>query len=236
MSSRRRTWSPRRVGRLRQLRARAATTRCSGPPCSNTAVVRAARAACSAIPLPLLLAVLMSEVRRGKGLYSALAYLPVVVPPVVAVLLWKFFYDASPTGVFNTILGWVGIAPAALDPEAAHGDALARARGDLGRGRRHDHHLPGRAARRAAASCTTPPRSTAPGIWRKVWHVTLPQLRGVLLRHADPADHRHRAGVPRAVPVHRRRSGQRDDDRAAADLPVRVPEQSRAATTARRRR
>ena len=35
-------------------------------------------------PIPLVAAVLMSEVRRG-GLYSALAYLPVVIPPVVAV-------------------------------------------------------------------------------------------------------------------------------------------------------
>ena len=62
-------------------------------------------------PIPLLLAVLMSEVRRDRGLYSALAYLPVVIPPVVAVLLWRLFYDASPTGVFNTILGWFGIGP-----------------------------------------------------------------------------------------------------------------------------
>ncbi|GMA36023.1 hypothetical protein GCM10025876_22270 [Demequina litorisediminis] len=62
-------------------------------------------------PIPILMAVLMSEVRRGKGIYSALAYLPVVVPPVVAVLLWKVFYDASPNGVFNTVLGWVGIGP-----------------------------------------------------------------------------------------------------------------------------
>jgi multiple sugar transport system permease protein len=62
-------------------------------------------------PIPIVLAVLMSEVRRWRGLYSALAYLPVVVPPVVAVLLWRFFYDASPDGVFNTILGWVGLGP-----------------------------------------------------------------------------------------------------------------------------
>jgi multiple sugar transport system permease protein len=33
-------------------------------------------------PVPLIAAVLMSEVRRFKGLYSALAYLPVVIPPV----------------------------------------------------------------------------------------------------------------------------------------------------------
>src|SRR5665647_715681 len=49
-----------------------------------------------AYPLPLVGAVLMSTVRRMKGLYSVLAYLPVVVPPVVAVLLWKFFYDPRP--------------------------------------------------------------------------------------------------------------------------------------------
>ncbi|KMM44545.1 ABC transporter permease, partial [Cellulomonas sp. A375-1] len=62
-------------------------------------------------PIPLVGAVLMSEVRRRKGLYSVLAYLPVVVPPVVAVLLWKFFYDPRPQGVFNTVLGWVGLGP-----------------------------------------------------------------------------------------------------------------------------
>jgi len=41
-------------------------------------------------PIPLVVAVLMSEVRRRRGLYAALVYLPVVIPPVVAVLLWKF--------------------------------------------------------------------------------------------------------------------------------------------------
>jgi len=62
-------------------------------------------------PVPIVLAVLMSEVRRGRGWYSALAYLPVVIPPVVSVLLWRFFYDASAHGVFNTILGWIGLGP-----------------------------------------------------------------------------------------------------------------------------
>ena len=62
-------------------------------------------------PIPLVAAVVMSELRRRKGLYSVLVYLPVVVPPVVAVLLWKVFYDPSPHGVFNTVLGWVGLGP-----------------------------------------------------------------------------------------------------------------------------
>src|SRR5690242_5691913 len=62
-------------------------------------------------PIPLVAAVLMSELRKHRGLYSVLAYLPVVIPPVVAVLLWKTFYDASSRGVFNTILGWTGLGP-----------------------------------------------------------------------------------------------------------------------------
>ena len=62
-------------------------------------------------PLPLILSVLMAETRKLQGVFSALVYLPVIIPPVVSILLWKFFYDASGRGVFNTILGWVGIGP-----------------------------------------------------------------------------------------------------------------------------
>src|SRR5205814_10436583 len=62
-------------------------------------------------PIPLVAAVLVSESRRFRGIYSALAYLPVVIPPVVAVLLWKVFYDASSLGAFNTVLGWVHLGP-----------------------------------------------------------------------------------------------------------------------------
>ena len=90
----------------------------------------------------------MSEVRRFRGVYSALAYLPVVIPPVVAVLLWKTFYDASPTGVFNTILGWVHLGPYPWLQSQQHGDAVARARVDVGERRRHGDHLPRRADRR----------------------------------------------------------------------------------------
>jgi len=130
-------------------------------------------------PLPLLLAVLMSEVKRGKGLYSALAYLPVVVPPVVAVLLWKFFYDASPTGVFNTALGWIGIAPQTwlqsadtAMPSLVLEATWAAAGGSI--------------IIYLAALLSVPPElydaAEVDGatVWRKIWHVTLPQLRGVI--------------------------------------------------------
>ncbi|SIO07992.1 carbohydrate ABC transporter permease [Agromyces cerinus] len=130
-------------------------------------------------PLPILVAVLMSEVRRGKGFYSALAYLPVVVPPVVAVLLWKVFYDASPTGLFNTILGWFGIpAQPWLQSSATAMPSLVLEATWAGAGGSIIIYL--------AALLAVPPELydaaevDGASIWNKIWHVTLPQLRGIL--------------------------------------------------------
>lgn len=130
-------------------------------------------------PVPLLLAVVMSEARRWKGVMSALAYLPVVVPPVVSVLLWRFFYDASPTGVFNTILGAVGLGPLPWLQDA--GTAMpsmvieatwANAGGTV-------------IIYLAALLAVAPELYDAAevdgaSVLQKIWHVTLPQLRGVL--------------------------------------------------------
>ena len=131
-------------------------------------------------PIPLIAAVLMSEVRHYRGFYSALAYLPVVVPPVVAVLLWKTFYDASSGGVFNTILGWVGLGPfpwlqsmrtamPSLVLEATWANAGATVIIYLAA-------LTGVKAELYEAASVD-----GASLWRKIWHITLPQLRGVLL-------------------------------------------------------
>jgi multiple sugar transport system permease protein len=131
-------------------------------------------------PVPLIAAVLMSEVRRFRGVYSALAYLPVVIPPVVAVLLWKTFYDASPTGVFNTIFGWVHLGPypwlqsqqTAL-PSLVLESTWANAGGTV------IIYL----AALTGVNRELYEAASVDGasLWRKVWHITIPQLRGVLL-------------------------------------------------------
>jgi multiple sugar transport system permease protein len=131
-------------------------------------------------PVPLVLAVIMSEVRRFRGFYTAIAYLPVVVPPVVAVLVWKVFYDARPEGVFNTMLGWVGLGPYQWLQSATTAmpslviEATWAAAG-------------GTVIIYLAALIAVPhelyeaAEADGAGMWRKVWHVTMPQLRGVLL-------------------------------------------------------
>ncbi len=131
-------------------------------------------------PVPLVAAVLMSEVRRFRGIYSALAYLPVVIPPVVAVLLWKTFYDASPTGVFNTILGWIHLGPypwlqsqQTAMPSLVLESTWANAGGTV------IIYL----AALTGVNRELYEAASVDGasLWRKVWHITIPQLRGVLL-------------------------------------------------------
>ncbi|TDW21417.1 multiple sugar transport system permease protein [Kribbella kalugense] len=131
-------------------------------------------------PVPLVAAVLMSEVRRFKSLYSALAYLPVVIPPVVAVLLWKFFYDAGPTGVFNTILGYVGIGPVSwLQDSASVMPSLVLEATWAAAGGTVIIYLA--ALTGVSTDLYEAAEIDRASIWRKVWHVTMPQLRGVLL-------------------------------------------------------
>jgi multiple sugar transport system permease protein len=131
-------------------------------------------------PVPLVIAVLISEVRKRRGLYSALAYLPVVVPPVVAVLLWKFFYDAGPAGVFNTMLHWVGIGPqpwiqseSAAMPSLVLESTWANAGGTV---IIYLAALTGVNAELYEAAAVD-----GAGLWKKIAHVTLPQMRTILL-------------------------------------------------------
>jgi multiple sugar transport system permease protein len=131
-------------------------------------------------PIPLIAAVLMSEVRKLRGIYSALAYLPVVIPPVVAVLLWKTFYDASTTGVFNSVLSWVHLgpypwlqSPSTAMPALVLESTWANAGGTI---IIYLAALTGVNAELYEAASVD-----GASIWRKIWHITIPQLRGVLL-------------------------------------------------------
>jgi multiple sugar transport system permease protein len=53
--------------------------------------------------LPLVIAVLLNELRHLTGFFRVAVYLPVMLPPIVIVLLWQYFYDPG-NGLFNTVL------------------------------------------------------------------------------------------------------------------------------------
>jgi len=56
---------------------------------------------------PILLALLLHEIPKGKMLFRTLYYLPAVTTGIVIMFLWKLFYDPSPAGFLNQLLAGV---------------------------------------------------------------------------------------------------------------------------------
>ncbi|MFI1176241.1 carbohydrate ABC transporter permease [Streptomyces melanogenes] len=128
--------------------------------------------------VPFLVAVLLNEFRHGQGYLRLLVYLPVMLPPVASVLLFKYFYDPG-YGLFNRILElvhlpaqqWlqstdtamvsVVIAATWMNMGGATLIYLAALQG-----------IPGELYEAAELD--------GAGLLRKIWHVTIPQTRLIL--------------------------------------------------------
>ncbi|MFK0100213.1 carbohydrate ABC transporter permease [Streptomyces sp. NPDC091040] len=52
---------------------------------------------------PFLTAVVLNEFRHARAYLRMTVYLPVMLPPIVTMLLWRWFYDPGP-GLFNNVL------------------------------------------------------------------------------------------------------------------------------------
>ncbi|NUT32211.1 MAG: sugar ABC transporter permease [Hamadaea sp.] len=129
-------------------------------------------------PLPLVLAAVMSTVRRFGGVYRFLAYLPVVIPPVVSVLLWKWFYDPG-SGLFNAVFGLAGLGPFPWlqSPDTAMVSLVLEATW-AGMGGAVLIYLAAMVA--IPGELYEAAESDGAGIARRIWHVMLPQLRPVI--------------------------------------------------------
>ncbi|AYN38454.1 sugar ABC transporter permease [Streptomyces dangxiongensis] len=53
--------------------------------------------------IPFVLALVLNELRHAKAFFRVVVYLPVMIPPVVSALLWKWFYDPG-TGLADETL------------------------------------------------------------------------------------------------------------------------------------
>ena len=59
---------------------------------------------------PFVTAVVLNELRHGRAYLRMTVYLPVMLPPIVTVLLWRWFYDPGP-GLFNNALKILHLPP-----------------------------------------------------------------------------------------------------------------------------
>jgi multiple sugar transport system permease protein len=132
------------------------------------------------LPVPLVCAVLISELRRGGALARVLAYLPVVIPPVVSVLLWKVFFNPGESGVINSLLAVVGVGPLPWlqSPELAMPSLVIVATWS-GAGTAVLIYLA--ALTGVSTELYEAAELDGASIWQRIVHITLPQMRGVIL-------------------------------------------------------
>jgi len=132
------------------------------------------------VPLPLALAVAMAELRRFKGLFSALAYLPVVIPPVVAILIWKVLYLPNESGLLNSLLAPFGLGPFPwLESAPMVVPSMVVVATWAGAGTSIIIYLAALGGVRAELYEAA--ELDGAGVWRRILHVTLPQIRTVVL-------------------------------------------------------
>ncbi|MCC4908379.1 carbohydrate ABC transporter permease [Microbacterium sp. cx-59] len=132
------------------------------------------------LPVPLFCAVLMSELRRGGTLARVLAYLPVVIPPVVSVLLWKVFFSPGESGVINSLLALVGLGPLPWlqSPELAMPSLVIVATWS-GAGTAILIYLA--ALTGVSTELYEAAELDGASVWQRIVHITLPQMRGIIL-------------------------------------------------------
>lgn len=63
------------------------------------------------LPLPIISAILLNEMRRTKGLFRMGVYFPCMVPGIATAFMWAIMMDSGSTGLFNIILQSLGLEP-----------------------------------------------------------------------------------------------------------------------------
>ncbi|WP_394836118.1 sugar ABC transporter permease [Pendulispora rubella] len=128
--------------------------------------------------VPFFLAVVVNEMRHFKGYFRVAVYLPVMLPPLVVVLLWQYFYDPG-NGLFNTVLRglhlpesqWTQSPRMAMlslvlvSTWANMGTATIMYLAAL-------QNIPGELYEAAEME--------GANVWQRLWHVTIPHMRFIL--------------------------------------------------------
>lgn len=129
--------------------------------------------------LPLLIAILLNELRHFHGFFRIAVYLPVMLPPIVTVLLWQYFYDPG-NGLFNTVLRGLHLPESAWTQSSSTAMislVLVSTWANMGAATliylAALQSIPGELYEAAELE--------GAGIWQRLRHVTLPQLRFVML-------------------------------------------------------
>jgi multiple sugar transport system permease protein len=133
--------------------------------------------------VPFFAAILLNELRHAKGYLRTLVYLPVMLPPASALLLFHYFYDPT-DGLFNRILQllhlptsqWVQSPGTTIPTTAMIAVVIAATWMNMGAATliylAALQNIPGELYEAAELD--------GAGLFSRIWHITVPQTRRIL--------------------------------------------------------
>ncbi len=133
--------------------------------------------------VPFFAAILLNELRHARGYLRTLVYLPVMLPPASALLLFAYFYDPT-YGLFNRILQllhlptsqWVQSPGTSMPTTAMIAVVIAATWMNMGAATliylAALQNIPGELYEAAELD--------GAGLFSRIWHVTVPQTRLIL--------------------------------------------------------
>ncbi|MER8184168.1 sugar ABC transporter permease [Kitasatospora sp. NPDC094015] len=128
--------------------------------------------------VPFVVAVLLNELRHAKAYLRILVYLPVMMPPVASVLLFKYFYDPG-HGLFNSILAHLHLPTSAwLNSAGTAMISVVIAATWMNMGGATLIYLA--ALQGIPGELYEAAELDGAGLLRRIWHVTIPQTRLIL--------------------------------------------------------
>ncbi len=136
--------------------------------------------------LPLLVAVGLTEVPRGKVFFRTLYYLPAITASMAITFMWKWFEDGTPAGLFNSLIlsganllhvgakpvDWLGNPKIALVSVILPSVWAGAGPGSL---------IYQAALRSIPDEMYEAADLDGAGVWMKFWRVTLPTLKPLIL-------------------------------------------------------
>ncbi|MFC9589406.1 carbohydrate ABC transporter permease [Streptomyces sp. NPDC056944] len=128
--------------------------------------------------VPFVAALVINEFRHAQGYLRLLVYLPVMLPPVASVLLFKYLYDPG-YGLLNELFGLLGLPEQQWlqDPDISL-LAVVLASTWMNMGGATLIYLA--ALQSIPGELYEAAELDGAGLLRKIWHVTVPQTRLVL--------------------------------------------------------
>lgn len=129
--------------------------------------------------VPIVLALLINEMRHGKALFRLAFYLPVMLPPIVTAFLWLWLYNAD-SGLLNALLHLVHLPGGLwLENQATALPALVVVATWGAAGSTMLIYLA--ALQGVPASLYEAAEIDGSNLWQRIWHVTLPTIRPIML-------------------------------------------------------